>query len=224
MFAEHDGNHHRLRPGEMMALSVDRGGRIASTGNGAYTAVIVPRATLMPLVRAPLRFGCVISCRRSYALAYVDFVIANLDSAPDDERQLTERHLVEVMALALGATRAAEAEAAGSGLKAARLAAIITDIEAHFADPALDLDATAARAGLSARHLQTLLAEDGKTFSTEVKRRRLNRAMALLRDPGRAALRVIDIAQDCGFADVSHFNRSFRAHFGDTPNGMRIRH
>ena len=35
--------------------------------------------------------------------------------------------------------------------------------------------------------------------------------------------RIADIAFACGFSDISHFNRSFRRAFGDTPHGMRVR-
>jgi AraC-like DNA-binding protein len=33
--------------------------------------------------------------------------------------------------------------------------------------------------------------------------------------------RNADIAMEAGFSDVSHFNRLFRARFGDTPSGVR---
>jgi AraC family transcriptional regulator, positive regulator of tynA and feaB len=35
-----------------------------------------------------------------------------------------------------------------------------------------------------------------------------------LADPARAGLRVIDIAADAGFADVTHFHRVFRQAYG----------
>ena len=33
----------------------------------------------------------------------------------------------------------------------------------------------------------------------------------------------LKIAGQSGFADISHFNRSFRRAFGDTPLGVRVR-
>ena len=34
-------------------------------------------------------------------------------------------------------------------------------------------------------------------------------------------VKVIDIALDCGFGDVSNFNRTFRAEFGVSPRAYR---
>jgi len=42
-----------------------------------------------------------------------------------------------------------------------------------------------------------------------------------LTEPSENRLRVIDIALEAGFSDISHFNRSFRSRFGDTPRGVR---
>lgn len=36
--------------------------------------------------------------------------------------------------------------------------------------------------------------------------------------------RILEIALDCGFGDVSNFNRSFRAEFGASPRAYRTRH
>jgi AraC-like DNA-binding protein len=37
----------------------------------------------------------------------------------------------------------------------------------------------------------------------------------------KAMFRICDIALQAGFSDISHFNRLFRARFGDTPSGVR---
>jgi transcriptional regulator GlxA family with amidase domain len=36
--------------------------------------------------------------------------------------------------------------------------------------------------------------------------------------------KVVDIAYDCGFGDVSHFNRCFRRRFGAAPSKFRDAH
>jgi AraC-like DNA-binding protein len=42
-----------------------------------------------------------------------------------------------------------------------------------------------------------------------------------LRDLHGAGARIADIAYEAGFSDLSHFNRSFRRHFGLTPSELR---
>jgi AraC-like DNA-binding protein len=46
---------------------------------------------------------------------------------------------------------------------------------------------------------------------------RLDGAAAMLRDPGSVHRKIGEIASGAGFSDISHFNRSFRRRFGDTP-------
>jgi AraC-like DNA-binding protein len=43
----------------------------------------------------------------------------------------------------------------------------------------------------------------------------------MLTDPHHLHLAIIDIAFGVGFGDVSHFNRTFRRRFGETPSGVR---
>jgi len=44
---------------------------------------------------------------------------------------------------------------------------------------------------------------------------------ALLTNEQHGKRRISDIALEAGFSDISHFNRLFRARFGDTPRGVR---
>jgi transcriptional regulator GlxA family with amidase domain len=59
----------------------------------------------------------------------------------------------------------------------------------------------------------------GAPFTARLTELRLQRAFALLGEPGPG--RISDIALEAGFSDISHFNRLFRARFGDTPRGVR---
>ena len=68
--------------------------------------------------------------------------------------------------------------------------------------------------------MSNLLETSGVSFTSRVQELRLQRAFDLLAhsDPRRIA----DIALEVGFADVSHFNRLFRARFGETPTAARV--
>ncbi|MGA2057754.1 MAG: AraC family transcriptional regulator [Bradyrhizobium sp.] len=45
--------------------------------------------------------------------------------------------------------------------------------------------------------------------------------MATLRNPAKKYFKVADIAQSCGFGDLSYFNRAFRRRYGMTPSDTR---
>lgn len=88
-------------------------------------------------------------------------------------------------------------------------------------DPALDhsLSALARDAGLSPFHfLRSFERVTGVTPHQFVLRARLRDAALRLRTGGE---RVVDIAFDAGFGDLSNFNRTFRAELGATPTAFR---
>jgi AraC-like DNA-binding protein len=65
-----------------------------------------------------------------------------------------------------------------------------------------------------------LLHEAGASFTLRLNELRLRKAADLL---ARAEHRISDIAFDCGFNDLSYFNRCFRRRFGLTPSAARGR-
>jgi transcriptional regulator GlxA family with amidase domain len=82
-----------------------------------------------------------------------------------------------------------------------------------------DLTALAAIAGLSPYHfLRAFEAAAGATPHQYLLRTRLRRAAVRLTTGSE---KVLDIALDCGFGDVSNFNRAFRAEFRMNPSRYR---
>ena len=131
------------------------------------------------------------------------------------------RYLSELVALQLGAHRNGVEIIAKSGLMAARRQAVLDQIERRAADPAFNADAAASSLGISRRYVNILLEETGSTFSERVLERRLTMAHRLLRDPMRRSQTIARISYECGFSDLSYFNRTFRRRFGATPSDIR---
>ena len=100
----------------------------------------------------------------------------------------------------------------------ARVTRTIRMIERH-PDAGLNLGSLAREAGLSPFHfLRTFERLTGVTPHKYVLRARLREAATrLAAEPAR----VLDIALDCGFGDVSNFNHAFRAEFGVSPRIYR---
>src|SRR5918994_2530334 len=85
-----------------------------------------------------------------------------------------------------------------------------------YAEP-LDIAALARIAYVSEAHfIRSFRATFGETPHRYLQRRRVERAMFLLRETDR---RVTDICLDVGFTSLGTFSRTFRAIVGETPSG-----
>lgn len=90
---------------------------------------------------------------------------------------------------------------------------------ARLHDPELSADQIAAQHHISVRHLYTVwLAKTGQSPGRWIMTQRLDRAAALLTGGGGTPLPIGLVARRCGFTNVSHFSRRFRAAFGVPPS------
>jgi AraC-like DNA-binding protein len=135
--------------------------------------------------------------------------------------QLHQDHLIDLVALALGAGGEMRAVAEQRGAQALRRAAVLREIEASSADPAFDATIAATRLGITVRYVHHLLEATGRTFSEHLLDRRLAQIEQVLQDVRNAPRRIADIAFETGFRDLSYFNRVFRRKYGATPTEMR---
>ncbi|MEQ1943325.1 helix-turn-helix transcriptional regulator [Mesorhizobium sp. VNQ89] len=132
--------------------------------------------------------------------------------------QLAAEHLYQLTALALE-QREAEPAAEQPGIGEARLVLVRDDIARNLADPDLDIAVVARRQGVTPRYVQRLFEREGTTFSRFLRDRRLDLARkAIEQGDGRT---IAAIAFDCGFGDLSHFNKAFRERFAATPRDIR---
>jgi len=129
-------------------------------------------------------------------------------------------HIHDLAALAID-ERAPLGESSASAVVAARHSAVLDHIATHFQNSELSLEMVARCQGISPRYLQRLMASSGTSFTERVNELRLQRAFELLTASQTRAQRICDVALEVGFSDVSHFNRLFRARFGDSPRGVR---
>ncbi|GIM96138.1 helix-turn-helix domain-containing protein [Paractinoplanes toevensis] len=94
-------------------------------------------------------------------------------------------------------------------------------IDRAYAEP-LDVRAIAAVAHLSPAHFSRCFRTAfGETPHRYLQRRRIERAMRLLRETGRS---VTGICSDVGFQSLGTFSRTFRDIVGETPSGYRRDH
>jgi AraC-like DNA-binding protein len=135
--------------------------------------------------------------------------------------QACASHIIDLAALAIGAKSDAAHEAHERGVAAARLHAIKMAIAEHLGDEDLSVATIAVRHGVTPRYVHKLFERDGTTFSAFVLALRLARALQMLKDARFAGRTISAIALECGFSDLSYFNRTFRRAHGATPSDVR---
>ena len=137
------------------------------------------------------------------------------DVALDEVGVLFTQRLAELVS---GAQTKAVAVSARDRRRAVEAAQFL---EAHAGDE-LDLETTAAAAGLSPFHfLRVFRAVLGVTPHQYLVRLRLKRAAQLLADAAHAEQSVTEVAFSVGFADLSNFVRTFQRAAGMPPGRFR---
>lgn len=219
---EQFGRTARLGPGE--AILCSNAEVAVGVASGARIAIRLPRAALAPLVgdveatvlrRIPAENEA-LRLLRGY-LPTMNRVAVSGTAA----QQLAVAHVRDLVALTLGAARdAAHAAEAGAG-RVARLTAIKRDIMENLSEGDVSVGALALRHQVTPRYVQNLFEHDGSTLTAFVLARRLEWAHAQLSDPHRREEKIAALAFDCGFGDLSYFNRVFRRRYGVAPSDVR---
>jgi AraC family transcriptional regulator len=135
------------------------------------------------------------------------------------ERVAWEEVAIEVAATAVRLANGVPADR--SSANAGLMARVSEGVRCIERDPGAgwSLSRLAADAGLSSfYYLRAFRQVTGVTPHQFILRARLRQAAARL---AREGTKVIDIALDAGFGDVSNFNRAFRAEFGHAPLAYR---
>ena len=91
----------------------------------------------------------------------------------------------------------------------------------YLHDAELTPQCVADHIGVSVRTVHTRFNKIGQTFGRWMLEERLNACKLALRDPTQGRLKIAEIAYRWGFNDLSHFNKSFRARFDQTPAEWR---
>jgi AraC-like DNA-binding protein len=220
----HRGREFTMRPGAMVLLKLDEPFFSADGANQKrFTNVHLPMAALKAavagvddLVGRELEPGGALSL----AMDYSDLLLRH-PAAVDEAGMTIAQHLMDLASLGLGARGELASAAERGGLRAVRLTAVLMILERRFSEPEFSAQKLAAAAGLSERYVNELLYEAGASFTTRLNELRLRKAAGLLAQAG--ARRISDVAFECGFNDLSYFNRCFRRRFGLTPSAARGR-
>ncbi len=214
-----------LQDGEAVLLSYSTPRTITRPGLVDHRVIRLPRASLAPLVhniddlllRAIPRGTGPLNLLTHYIGVLIDDPVL----AAPEMRQLIIHQLCDLIAATLGATCDTAAVAEGRGIRAVRLRAIKNDIYANVTRDDLTPGKIAKRHNISESYIRKLFEAEGTSFSKFVQMRRLVLARRMLTDQRMANLSIAAIAFECGFGDLSYFNRSFKSLYGARPSEIR---
>jgi AraC-like DNA-binding protein len=230
------GSGRLLRPGRELDLNPGDGAVSCNAITGATAEapatlqlinIAIPFRSLSSAVRNVGDIALVPAAARTEAVRLLKSYVMSLLASDDRPRSAEVRHLVathilDLVALAMGATRDVAETARGRGIRAARLLAMKSDIAQNANNPAISVDWLAQQHGLSPSYVRKLLDGDGTTFSEFVLEVRLGTgasATRAIRD--LPACTSAAIAFEAGFSDLSYFNRTFRKRYLCTPSEAR---
>lgn len=214
------GQEACARSGDAVLLDYREAGQLSFRAM-TYAAIRVPHAALAPLTR---NIGSRAGRHIPAATGALKLLQSYLGSIPERTSDpaltgLIATHVYDLMALAIGATREAAEIAAGRSVRAAQLQAIQALL---MQDRTLTLAELARGQGASPRYVQKLFEEAGTTFTEVVLHLRLEAARTMLASPRYRHWKIVAIAEEAGFGDLSYFNRRFRARYGMTPSDVRV--
>ncbi len=218
------GESRTVRAGDVNVLRRNRHCTTVVAEPSRLLSIAMPRAQLVPRL-ADAGAGYTPNPRsrtaarllENYAAMLLD---AGFDLAPDEER-IYARHIADLVALMLGATRDGAEHASRHGVRAARRQAIRADVAASLAVPELSVDWIAKRHKISSAYVRSLFSDKGTNFTDYVLQERLDAVRALLGSRFLAHHNIATLALMAGFGDISWFNQTFRRRFGTTPSDVR---
>lgn len=219
------GTERKIQPGGSFICDSGYTGEVHLTADTLLSLVRIPRATLTRLLPRAARLVDAGLDRdhvaRRLLFGYLGEILDARWNNDGRAMQLAGAHILDLIALALGAAGEARKLAIGRGARAARLAAVLREIEIRSGDPGLSAVTIARLLGVTPRYVHLLLEETDKSFTRHLLERRLEKALALLRDSRSRHRKIADIAVEAGFTDLSYFNRAFRRQYGATPTEIR---
>ncbi len=223
----HTSQDSVIASGDAVLIDCAQKGYVRPVTSGAMRMVSIPRKTLTRLAPGIEDFACrsVVKDRVELTLlrTYIQSILQAPTTIASTTLDVAGQHIVDLVALLLGAAGDAAHQAKETGLRAARLLAMTQSISQRLHNPSLSLTEIARSNGISERNVQRLFEDIDTSFSNYLLEQRLELANRLLSNPLHRHRRISDIAAESGFGDLSHFNRSFRRRFGDTPSTARSR-
>src|ERR1700758_3257553 len=219
-----DGQAAVLEPGDSALMDCARPWASRSSGESVRLYLRVPREVLANRLRAT-KFPIARRIAGNAGLGATLFQLAtSLFREAEMFKPLESTAALEAYFEILSACLGHCDAESGAGHHRTELSSrILSFIETHLAEPALDPLTIASAAGISVRHLHRLFALQGRTVTDWIRQRRLQGCRSDLAYVRFRDRNITEIAFLWGFSDSAHFSRWFRKKFGISPRAFRTR-
>jgi AraC-like DNA-binding protein len=212
-----------VRSGDIQVLDLAQ--PHVSSANNSSTIVITVQRDLMIRMLPPRvdPHGVVLQGDRGAGALLADYMASlfrRLESVDEAEAPFVANATAQMIAACLQPSihTAARARTQIEGVIADRIKRYI---EANLGSRDLSPATLCARFRLSRAQLYRIFEPVGGVAGY-IQARRLDRALALLRNPAHRGRRVFEIAFDAGFSSIAHFSAAFRRQFGFSPSDARL--
>jgi AraC family transcriptional activator of tynA and feaB len=198
--------------GQFLLQHVGRSTPFETVPHTTTKILVLPAAMLVPLLGNRTVIGPADSAEVRLLMAYTNMVNATLNDLGPAGVHAARSSLIE-LAKAVATSQFDDAEP----MLAPALAQAAKDlVEQRLADPELSPAMLARELHVSPRTLQRAFAATGESAAAYIRHRRLEQArLALTSTSNRVS--ITELAAYWQFADSSHFTRSFKTHYGQTP-------
>ena len=219
-----DGREAKLEPGDFACYDSTRPYTLSFDAQFEQIVLHMPRRAMVRRIGATEEFTARRVCSASPLGSLVAPFIRNAASVVSEVGTTATARLSDVclglVAAALGdlTSQHSRSDTPARAALAFRAKAII---EHNLGDIHLNTEKIAAMMGISSRYLQDLFHSENTTVSEWIWSRRLEKGRRDLFDPMLAREPITQIAMMCGFSDLAHFSRRFRAAYAMSPSEYR---
>jgi AraC-like DNA-binding protein len=220
---EHAGVDHELRRGGIYVTDMTAPFRYERPGNGTAQILQVERSAAHVTAEQVrdasqrLQSSSVAVLFRHHIvglIAAADAVSATHVAAPVAATTLQLAQCLLLDAAGLANSRCSDA------MQATLIERIRLYVQVNYARPELDAELVAHEHHISSRYLFKMWSSQPQTFTEMIISTRLEAARRMLTTQPRAS--VAAVAHRCGFRNVSHFSRRYRATYGQTPTQTQL--
>ncbi|MFE6867244.1 helix-turn-helix domain-containing protein [Kitasatospora sp. NPDC057692] len=221
---EQDGRESLIRPGEFSFTDSSRVFRKKIDEGFAFTSFHFPRAELDVSERALRGLTATAFSRDEGSAAllatYLTQMAREAERLDEGVGRRAAATALDLLALLVddrnGQSRPQESQSAAS------LERVKDYILRNLRDPDLSPSRIAEANYMSLRFLHKLFQQEGVTLGTWIRTQRLERCSRDLLRPMAEDLGVAGIARRWGFANSSHFSRTFREAYGVSPRDWQV--